>query len=272
MLIARTSDQVASVQPASSVLSELKQLDGRSDQHDEMEIEGRRYRVCQVDWRDEERHRAYQRLRAEVFVRQLGWDVPVDDDGCERDRYDIASDPRVVVRTVEGVEPNGTAHLLAGIRVFRLRTWDDSMLMHEFREAGMVPPALVQYLTDRFSGPELLELTRFCSRSGRWFPRNAEGHAAFDLSIARDLCHAAIYREGERHGSHYALGLADTVYGRVMKRAHYVYETLYQRTTHARHGYLVTLLDLPATIRAIRGSGDAARADRMVALSEEKFL
>lgn len=42
----------------------------------EIVVQGQRYRIRQVDWHDSLRQSEYQRLRAEIFVKQLGWEYP----------------------------------------------------------------------------------------------------------------------------------------------------------------------------------------------------
>src|SRR5437879_11548631 len=51
-------------------------------------VRGRRYCIRRLTWEDKERQNEYQRLRATIFVEQLGWNIPVDEEGRERDRYD----------------------------------------------------------------------------------------------------------------------------------------------------------------------------------------
>src|SRR5438128_6813414 len=88
------------------------------------------YLVRHIPWQDTSRQDEYQRLRAETFVRQLGWDVPIDSSGREHDRYDRELDATINVHCVSGISRSGKEHLLAGVRVFQLDSWQDSMIMN----------------------------------------------------------------------------------------------------------------------------------------------
>src|SRR5437879_9250019 len=109
-----------------------------------------------MDRRNDGELAAYQRLRAAIFVDQLGWAVPVDERGREYDHYDIEDDPTVSVHGVFGYAGNTMSsqpdvgrviehirrpHFLGGVRIFTLRSWSNSMVMREFADAGMLPDA-----------------------------------------------------------------------------------------------------------------------------------
>lgn len=236
------------------------------------------YSVRRLDWADHERHAEYQRLRGEVFVGQRGWDLPVELDGREWDRYDKAGGHAVWAYGVYGIDPAIDAeHLLGGVRVFVLRHWDDSMLTHEFREAGMIPDSVLIKLRDRMSAHDAVELTRLCVRSGRHYSgRSCETSIsqppAFEISVARDLVYAASYAAAEQSGRRYALAIVDTPYLHVMQRARFVFETLHQHNLRRRGGYGLVLIDLRETIRNIAQSGGVERARTMLLCCEHPEL
>lgn len=47
------------------------------------------YLIHQLSWDDTNRQDAYQRLWADIFVKQPQWKIPLDELGRERDRYDM---------------------------------------------------------------------------------------------------------------------------------------------------------------------------------------
>jgi N-acyl-L-homoserine lactone synthetase len=231
------------------------------------------YRAQRLDWNDTNRQASYQRLRGDVFVNQLGWNLKLDPDGSERDRYDIGGGEAITSYGVFGITPQGAEHLLGGVRVFTLRTWDDSMFMHEFSKVGMIPQALRTRLETRFDPSQFIELTRLCVRAGRRYvptakyPGQYTAHLEpFDLTLARDLVYGCSYAAAEAAGRRYALAISDSLYLRVMQRSHFKFELLHESRTHTRHGYAVALIDLPATIHAIRSAGAQERADQMLLL------
>src|SRR5258708_13888069 len=77
----------------------------------------RDYLVRHLEWQDFERQDEYQRLRTDTFVGQLGWKIPVDSQGRERDRYDCMDSPSINVYAVYGKDQR-EEHLLGGIRIF----------------------------------------------------------------------------------------------------------------------------------------------------------
>lgn len=260
----------------SAVVDDDTSIAGEDDyleEHLEIYLEEQRYRVRPIAWNETPMQLAYQRLRAEVFIDQLGWQLPRGPRGDESDRYDVGGDAITVYGAI-GVEAGGREHLLGGVRIFRLRAWDDSMLPHEFRGLGMVPEPIMRGLTQRHPRADLLELTRLCVRPGRQWSPPDRPDIIFDLGIARDLCYAAAYLEAETLGRSHALAIVDAVYERVMRRARFQFERIHSVVARAtdRYGYSVVLIDLPATIKSIRAAGDEERANRMVALCREKWM
>ena len=239
----------------------------------EVLVEARRYRVRAIPWNETPTQLAYQRLRAEVFIDQLGWRLPRGPLGGESDRYDIGGQA-ITVYGAFGIDGCGREHLLGGVRIFRLRAWDDSMLPHEFAGLGMVPPPIMKQLKARYPQANLNELTPLCVRPGRrWSPPDAP-EETFDLGVAGDLCYAATCLEAEMTNRWHALAIVDAVYERVMRRAHFQMEPIHSVKASAadRYGYSVVLIDMPATIKAIRASGAEDRANRIVSMCQEKWL
>lgn len=216
---------------------------------------------------DMARQSEYQRLRTAIFVQQLGWDVPVDEEGRERDHYDLRDDPSISVHCVYGEHAN-TEYLLGGVRIFELHSWNNSMVTNEFRTVGMIPDSVLTCLKNQYDYHQLLELTRFCVQRGRWYTPPSIS-TRFNCVTARDLTYAAVYKMAEKTGRWKALALVDTNYLQVMKRSHFVFQQLYTHYTREKFGYSLTIIDLYATLRAIRAAGEFARAERMIALCTE---
>lgn len=227
--------------------------------------QGQDYLVRSIPWNDVARQDEYQRLRAEVFVRQLGWDVPVDSQGRERDRYDQEMGSTISVYCVYGLASSGVEYLLAGIRVFQLRDWRDSMITNEFHAAGMIPEHVLQLLRDHYSCINLLELTRFCVQRGRWY-YPADTPERFNNQIARDLAYAAVFAQAQNSGRGNALALVDFGYLQVMRRAHFMLNEIFSWQDPCHGRFVLVVIDLWGTIRSIRAAGDFIRAQRMLAL------
>lgn len=231
--------------------------------------EDRNYAVRRISWYDFERQDEYQRLRAEIFVRTLGWQIPVDQQGRERDHYDSPENPAVSVYGVYGRDEYAE-YLLGGVRLFSLRNWEDSMIMNEFYAVGMIPEYVLRFLKDYYLSTELLELTRFCVQRGRRY-RPAHTLKHFNNQVARDLTYAAVYAQAQNTERRNALALVNVNYLQVMRRSHFVFKEVYAR--HDQHqGYVLTVIDLWDTIRSIRAAGDFARANRMLALCTRNVL
>jgi len=212
-----------------------------------------RYRV-HYNVKERYRQDEYQLLRAEIFVRQKGWDIPLDAQGREQDRYDHANDG-VHVHCVYGVAER--EYLLAGIRVLVLDDWTDSMIVNEFSDAGMISEEIVQLL-QRQNCTQFLELTRFCVQRGRW---SYVPYGRFSHEVARDLAYAAVYAQALHTDRTRALAIVDTPYLKVMKRSHFVFKEIY-----AAREYALVAINLWATISSIVLAGQHRRAQRMLAL------
>ena len=236
--------------------------------------QGQWYCVRQLHRYDFVRQSAYQRLRAEIFVKQLGWEIPVDARGRERDRYDEMGEEHIRVSCVYGkANKRGVECLLGGVRTLILRNWDDSMAVNEFHLINMIPSSIVNLLKDDYNPTDLLEITRLCLQRGHVYKPRWEfagyGTSRFDMGIARDLVFANVYALMEQTGRKLALGIADQHYLRVMQRSHFVFEELYSHPTGGRGGYSLTMIDLPATIFAMEEAGAHERIQRMLSLCSQ---
>ncbi len=154
--------------------------------------QGQRYCVRYLHRYDFTRHNAYQRLRAKIFVKQSGWEIPVDERGRERDRYDGLDEERIQIACVYGKGNwRGAEYLLGGVRTHILRNWDDSMTINEFHRIGMIPFSIASSLKERYDPTDLLEITRLCLRRGHLYePKwgvNRHTIAQFNMEVARDL-------------------------------------------------------------------------------------
>lgn len=221
--------------------------------------DNRKYLVRHISCYDFERQDEYQRLRTEIFVKSLGWQIPVDEQGRERDHYDSPHNPVVRVYGVYG-QDGRAEYLLGGVRLFSLRTWEDTMIMNEFRALGMVHSSAVRYLST-LDCRDFMEITRFCVRRGRWYHPLKNNPAAFNCAVARDLTYAGAYALSRETRRNKAVGIADPHYLQVMQRSHFAFKEI----SFAR-GVSLVIIDLWKTIRAISEAGDEARARRMLAL------
>lgn len=231
------------------------------------------YCVRRIAWHDSIRKRAYQVLRAETFVKRLGWNIPLTPDGREYDRYDQRTDEAIHIHGVYGRSSRETEYLLGGVRIFHLHSWDDSMVVNEFYDAGMIPGDVLQHLKDHYHPTEYLELTRLCLQHGRWYvPSELQdtAFAGFRCDVARDLIYASAYMQAEQTNRRSALALVDAGYLRVMKRSHFIFRQLYAQHIEKRQGYALMIIDLAATIRALRRAGANERAGRMMVLCQNK--
>ncbi|GHO72467.1 hypothetical protein KSD_02380 [Ktedonobacter sp. SOSP1-85] len=251
------------------------QITGNKVQHGESvsrihRLRGHRYMVQRLG--SFEQHAAYQRLRHEAFIDRLGWDIPATD-GREYDQYDLQESATILSFGVFGKKYR-TEYFLGGVRVFALSSWDASMTMSEFRDAGMIPDPVLEKLASRPCA-DLIEITRLCVKRGSHFlppaALLAEEAEGFNLAIARDLAYAAVYKVAEETGRYLALALVHSSYLQLMKRGKFIFEVLHAHNlSDRRQGYALTLIDLPATVRAIRAHGDRDRANRMLALCQDK--
>lgn len=244
----RSSGHVVSTLPLSPILF-------RYDEPD------RSYQVRHIAWSDTERQDEYQRLRATTFVEQLGWNIPVDAQGRERDYYDCLNSTSIRTYGAYG-NIGSTEHLLGGIRIFALQSWDDSMIFNEFRAAGMIPDHVISDLRTQYDCHNLLEVTRFCVRRGRWYaPFVTHKNEAFSCIIARDLTLATAFAMAEETDRPQSVILVDAAYFRVLRKSHFIFTEIYQGP-----GIALLVIDMWASIRAIRAAGEQSQADRMLAL------
>lgn len=146
------------------------QIMGNKEQHGESvsrihRLRGQRYTVQKLD--TVARQVAYQRLRYETFIKRLGWDIPATEER-EYDHYDLEDTTTIHVFGVFGKKYR-TEHLLGGVRVFALNSWDASMTMSEFKDAGMIPATVARELARR-DHSDLIEITRLCVKRGSRLP------------------------------------------------------------------------------------------------------
>jgi N-acyl-L-homoserine lactone synthetase len=223
----------------------------------EIEEQEARYGVRSLHEGDPKHLAEYQRLRGATFVKRLGWQIPIDAEGKEVDRYDsVEAKSFVSSHGVYGI--HNREHLLGGIRLFTLRTWSDSMIENEFHANGMIPYHALRFLKSQYRCTDLLEVTRLCVQPSPTPP--------FRQLVVRDLIYAPLYSLAQATGRKLALGLADSLYFQVMRRAHFVFREIYTQRLNQRQGYALVVIDLWETIRSIRACGDAARAAKMLAL------
>jgi hypothetical protein len=233
--------------------------------------QGQWYCVRQLHRYDFVRQSAYQRLRAEIFVKQLGWKIPMDARGRECDHYDEMSEDRVQVSCIYGKgNKRNVECLLGGVRTLIPRNWDDSMAVNDFHLINMIPSSIVNLLKERYDPTSLLEITRLCLRRGHIYEPQWEavgyGASRFHLEIARDLAYATVYALAEQTGRKLGLLIVDRYYLLVMRRSHFVFEELYSHPIKGKEGYSLTVLDLPATIFAMEKAGAYDRIQRMLSL------
>jgi len=246
------------------------------------------YSVKQMDRRNDGELAAYQRLRAAIFVDQLGWAVPVDARGREYDHYDIEDDPTVSVHGVFGytgstmsrqpdvgraIEHIRRPHFLGGVRIFTLRSWSNSMVMREFADAGMLPDAILYQLQRQYDCSDLLELTRLCVQRGRRYvpagPHALAPIPGFDMTLARDLLYTAVFSMAASTGRTLALALVHAPYVKIMRRTHFVFDMLYAHELTCKQGYALTMIDLEASMHKIYQL-DRPRALRALSLCDDQ--
>lgn len=223
----------------------------------EFEEQGLLYGIRALQEEDARRLAEYQRLRGRAFVQRLGWQIPIDAEGREADRYDRREAHSFVsAHCVYGIDHQ--EHLLGGIRIFTLRDWSDSMVENEFHTVGMLPKHILHLLKSLYRCTDLLELTRLCVQPSPTPP--------FRQMVARDLTYASVYALAQATGRKYALALVDSVYFQVMRRSHFLFQEIYARRLGWPQGYALIIIDLWGTILALRAYGENARAERMLAL------
>ena len=229
-----------------------------------------RYCLRQLHRSDSPRQRRYQRLRAKIFVDQFGWQIPVDQFGCERDRYDF-DEEKVQISCVYGKGNwRGMECLLGGVRTLIPENWNDFMTANEFVANGMIPLSVMQSLEERYNPTHLLEITRLCLQRGHFYTPNwGDRSPQFHLGIARDLIYASVYALAEQTGRYQALGITDQHYLRVMRTSRFVFEELYTQEQGVRGGYSLVMINLLATIDAMQVSGMNDRVSRMLLLCHQ---
>jgi N-acyl-L-homoserine lactone synthetase len=235
-----------------------------------------RYCLRQLHRSDYQRQRDYQRLRAKIFVEQFGWQIPVDSIGCERDRYDGLNEDRVQISCVYGQGAwRSSEWLLGGVRTFILGSWNESMTMNEFYATGMIPDTVVQMLEEKYNPLHILEITRLCLQRGHLYkPWESIGYktSPFHLGVARDLVYASVFALAEQTQRHLALGITDRYYLKVMRKSHFIFDELYTSAYTGASGYSLFMIDLPATIDAMRYAGMHERVKRMLILQPQNSL
>ncbi len=223
----------------------------------EIEEQGTRYGIRSLNDSDSRRLAEYQHLRGVTFVQRLGWQIPIDSEGREIDRYDrVEANSFVSAHCVYGI--NQREHLLGGVRILTLRSWSDSMVENEFHTVGMLPRRALQTLKGQYDCTDLLELTRLCVQPVPTPP--------FRQTVARDLTYAAIYALAQATGRGHALALVDSLYFQIMRRSHSIFREIYTQQLGQRRGYALVVIDLWGTLRALRACGEDARVGRILTL------
>lgn len=229
------------------------------------------YQVRMLGEADEDRNTAYQQLRGDIFVRSLGWSLPIDDLGREKDRYDELWQPWISTHCVFTYENEQDEILLGGVRVFELSTWDKSMTFNEFHTSGMIPTSVLDLLQTNYQARNMIELTRLCVMRGK--QRMLQYTTKVDFGAVRDYVYACAYAHAEKAQRRYALAIVDHAYYVVCKRAKFIFDELYTRfDRHQRGGYALIVIDLMATIGSIQDVGEHKRARRMVQLCQDPSI
>lgn len=223
----------------------------------DIEERGTQYRVRTLSESDAWRLAEYQRLRGITFVQRLGWQIPVDSEGREVDRYDrVEAGSFVSTHCVYGVDQQEC--LLGGVRILTLRDWSDSMVENEFHTSGMIPEWALQQLKSQYRCTNLLEVTRLCVQPTPTPP--------FRQAVARDLVYASAWALAQATDRAHLLVLVDALYFQIMRRGHWVFQEIYSYNPDPRHGHVLMVIDLWRSIRALRAHGKEAQAARILAL------
>jgi len=220
-----------------------------------MDEYGCSYVAGRLIWQDVHRHHEYQRMRAKVFVETLGWDIPVDAQGRERDRYDQENEA-TTFHCVYGKDEQ-TEYILGGVRLIAMKHWSDSMLFNEFRGSEFIPES-VAHLLASLDCQTYIEITRFCVQQGRLYPPLSIAKK-YQCSVARDLTYAGVYALSRQLNRPKAIGIAQPAYLKIMRLGHFQFSEIHQTA----NGSLV-IIDLWQTIRAIQEAGDYRRVQRML--------
>ncbi len=229
------------------------------------EEHGVKYQLRHITWNDNERQTAYQQLRATTFIEQRKWDIPMDAEGRERDRYDKTASP---TNRVFGVYGCGVQEefLLGGLRIFSLYNWEDSMAITEFGEGGIIPEQVIKHLKEHYNCRRMLELNRMViHRGSRYTPPSSPQQEIFSCMVARDLLYATACALTESSGREQSLVILDPPYYRIFLRNHFVLTELY------RNEYLVlAIVDTWPTMRAMYQAVKYIQVMRMLALCRHR--
>ncbi|GLV53427.1 hypothetical protein KDH_02810 [Dictyobacter sp. S3.2.2.5] len=220
---------------------------------------------------DDARHTAYQQLRGDIFVRSLGWSLPIDELDREKDQYDELKSPWINTHCVFISGSEQEENLLGGVRVFELSDWGQSMTFNEFRLKGMIPDSALEVLQNTYQVRNMIELTRLCVVRNK--KRISLDTSLVDFTAVRDYVYSCAYVHAEKVQCRYALAIVDYAYYVVCKRSKFIFDELYTRfERHQKGGYALIVIDLSATIMAIQSAGDYERAQRMVQLCQNPSL
>jgi N-acyl-L-homoserine lactone synthetase len=229
--------------------------------------QGQRYRVRYLHRYDFTRRNTYQRLRANIFVKQSGWELPIDKRGRERDHYDEMDEDRVQIACVYG-RYGYKEYLLGGVRIHNLGNWNESMVVNEFHHIGMLPLSVVDLLKEHHDATDFLEISRLCLWRGRAYetPEREGKIPSFQPSVARDLIYAAMFAQVEQTKRKQLLFIADRYYLQVLRRSHFVLEELYFYPQGGKRGYSLVVLDFLASLVALEKVGAYDQVRRILSL------
>jgi N-acyl-L-homoserine lactone synthetase len=229
--------------------------------------QGQRYCVRYLHRYDFTRQNAYQRLRADIFVKQAGWELSVDKRNREHDRYDEMDENRIQIACVYR-RYGYKEYLLGGVRIHTLETWDDSMVVNEFHSIGMIPTSIVSLLKERYSPTDFLEISRLCLRRGKTdeIVDRVSKIPSFRPEVTRDLIYAAMFAQVEKVGRRQLLFIADRYYLQVLRRSHFVLEELYFHPQEGKRGYSLAVLDFLASLTALENVGAYDQVRRILSL------
>ena len=226
--------------------------------------QGARFRVRSLHRDDHEQHMSYQRLRAEIFGAQLRWQVVVTPDGREIDRYDQCDDPTIQAHTVSLVEGD-EEHLVGGVRTFALCSWEASMVMQEFRVAGMFSDEVLGSLQEAYQAEKLLEVTRLCVQRRHCVTPTTALHR----QMAQDFTYATVYRVAEVTGRSLVLAVVSTGYRCLLQRMGFVIHVHATHEPGRKTGYTLTIIDLVASMHRMRATGKQEQAARLLSLCQQ---
>ena len=226
------------------------------------------YIIRHLAWNDEKRQTEYQQLRAEMFVKQLEWDLLIDAKGRERDRYDVEGNTANSVHCVYG-KSGEEEYLLTGLRIFQLQNWHDSMITQEFYQVGMIPSHIIESLTSQYDCTTVMEVNRMCVLRGiHYVP--LENSDRFNLFVARDLVYAVIHLIAEQTERRWVVTIVYPGYLRILEKERYVFDILYSHGLEdQKHGYALVLIDIFASMQSIKLK-NINRANRFLTLSVKK--